>query len=113
MHAQQVAVLSRRNQRSYHDFKGFYAAFLPEARTRYGLGFLACLKFRLKPLSQASVPLVVAMHKGTPREFFSQWFALPVWIWPQILALAALNYFRERRRNAELWKRVPAALTYE
>lgn len=113
VHAQQVAVLSRRNQRSYRDFQGFYDGFLPEARARYGLGFWASLKFRLKPLSQASAPLVVALHKGRPGEFFSQGFALPFWIWPQVMALTALNYFRERRRNAELWRQVPPSLTYE
>lgn len=113
VHAQQVAVVSRKNQRSYRDFRDFYGEFLPAARLRYGLGFRARCKLALKPLSQASAPLVVALRKRVWRDFFSQWFALPWWLWPQVLALAALNYFREGRRNAELWKTVPPSLTYE
>jgi hypothetical protein len=106
-------VVSRRNQRSYRDFRDFYGAFVPMARARYGLGFWACCKLRLKPLSQASAPLVVALRKKAWRDFFSQWFALPWWLWAQVLLLAGLNYFREGRRNAELWKVVPPSLTYE
>ena len=113
VHAAQVAVVSRRNQRSYRDFRDFYGAFVTMARARYGLGFWACCKLRLKPLSQASAPLVVALRKKAWRDFFSQWFALPWWLWPQALLLAWLDYFREGRRNAELWKIVPPSLTYE
>lgn len=113
VHAAQVAVESRRNQRSYRDFRDFYGEFIPEARNRYALGCWACFKLRLKPLSQAGAPLVVALFKGAWRDFFSQWFALPWWLWPQVLLLAGLNYFRERRRNAELWRHVPPTLTYE
>lgn len=113
VHAQQVAVVSRKNQRSYRDFRDFYGAFLPEARRRYGIGPRSYFMLRLKPLSQASAPLVVALHKGAVRDFFSQCFALPLWTWLPVLGLSALNYFRERRRNAELWKTVPPSLTYE
>lgn len=113
VHGQQVAVQSRKNQRSYRDFRDFYGEFIPEARNRYALGWWACCKLRLKPLSQASAPLVVALFKGALRDFFSQWFALPWWLWPQVLLLTGLNYFRARRRHAELWRHVPPALTFE
>jgi glycosyltransferase involved in cell wall biosynthesis len=113
VHAAQVAVQSRRNQRSYRDFRDFYGEFVPAAHARYALSPWACYKLRLKPLSQASAPLVVALRKRAWRDFFSQWFALPWWLWLQVLALTGLNYFREGRRNAELWKSVPPALTYE
>jgi glycosyltransferase involved in cell wall biosynthesis len=113
VHAAQVAVQSRRNQRSYRDFRDFYGEFVPSARMRYSLGPWACFKLRLKPLSQASAPLVVALRKRTWRNFFAQWLALPWWLWLHVLALSGLNYLRESRRNAELWKRVPPTLTYE
>ena len=113
VHSQQVAVKSRKNQRSYRDFRDFFASFIPEARLRYTLGFWACFKLNLKPVSQASAPLVVALFKRTYREFFSQWLSLPWWIWPQVLLLTGINLFRERRRNAELWRKVPPTLTYE
>lgn len=113
VHSQQVAVKSRKNQRSYRDFRDFYTEFIPEARSRYALGRWACFKLSLKPISQASAPLVVALFKRAWREFFSQWLSLPWWLWPQILLITGVNYFRERRRNAELWKHVPPGLTYE
>lgn len=113
VHAQQVAVLSRKNQRSYRDFRDFYRVFLPEAGKRYDIGRWPMAKLRLKPLSQASAPLVVALHKRNAGDFFAQWVALPFWLWLPVLPLALLNFFRERRRNAKLWKQVPPALTYE
>lgn len=113
VHGQQVAVKSRKSQRSYQDFRDFYAEFIPEARSRYALGCWACLKIRLKPMSQASAPLMVALFKGAWRDFFSQLFCLPWWLWPQVVLFAWLNYFRQRRRNAELWKYVPPSITYE
>ena len=113
VHAQQVAVLSRKNQRSYRDFRDFYAAFLPEAKRRYRIGLWPFLKLRLKPLSQASAPLVVAMHKRQPFQFLSQWMALPVLLWLPVLPLACANFFREKRRNAQLWEKVSPSLTYE
>lgn len=113
VHDQQVAVKSRKNQRSYRDFREFYAEFIPVARSRYALGYWACFKLRLKPISQASSPLVVALFNGAWRDFLSQWISLPWWLWPQVLLIAVLNYFRERRRNAELWRHVPPSLTYE
>jgi len=113
VHAQQVAVLSRKNQRSYRDFRDFYAEFIPVARTRYALGLWAITKLALKPLSQASSPLVVALRRRAWRDFFAQWLILPWWIWLQVLLLTGLNYFHEGRRNAELWKKVTPSLTYE
>lgn len=113
VHAAQVAVISRRNQRSYRDFHDFYGEFVPKVCARYDLSFWACYKLRLKPISQASAPLVVALRKKAWREFFSQWFALPWWLWLQVLLLTGLNYFREGRRNNKLWKTVPPSLTYE
>ena len=113
VHAQQVAVLSRNNQRSYRDFRDFYAAFLPAARRRYRIALWPFLKLRLKPLSQASAPLVVALHLRRGGDFFRQWLALPFWLWLPVLPLVCLNYRREKRRNAELWKQVSPARTYE
>lgn len=113
VHSQQVAIISRQNQRSYRDFRDFYATFSEEARVLYGLSLFAYLKLRLKPVSQASAPLVVALHKQEGTKFFAQLFALPVHLWPIVLGLTAINYFKERRRLAPLWKIVPAKLTYE
>ena len=113
VHPQQVAVVSRKNQRSYRDFRDFYQTFGPEARDRYGLSRLAYWKLRLKPASQASAPLVVALFKREPGSFFAQLWALPMLLWPVVLALVARNFFLERRRLGPLRKLVPDEIIFE
>ena len=113
VHPQQVAVVSRKNQRSYRDFRDFYQVFGPEARDRYGLSRLAYWKLRLKPASQASAPLVVALFKREPGIFFAQLQALPVLLWPVVLILTVRNFFLERRRLGPLRKLVPDEIIFE
>ena len=113
VHPQQVAVVSRKNQRSYRDFRDFYQTFGPEARGRYGLSRLAYWKLRLKPASQASAPLVVALFKREPGIFFAQLQALPVLLWPVVLILTVRNFFLERRRLGPLRKLVPDEIIFE
>lgn len=113
VHPQQVAVVSRKNQQSYRDFRDFYRTFSPEARDRYGLSQLAYWKLCLKPASQASAPLVVALFKREPGIFFAQLQALPVLLWPVVLTLTARNFFLERRRLGPLRKLVPDEIIFE
>lgn len=113
VHGQQVAVASRKNQRSYRDFRDFYRHFAPEARQRYGLGWFAYLKLRMKPLSQAAAPLVVAALTRRGREFFQQLFALRIWMWPPVLVIGLLNFTRESRRTRQLRQAVPVNLIFE
>ena len=113
VHGQQVAVASRKNQRSYRDFRDFYRHFAPEARQRYGLGWFAYLKLRMKPLSQAAAPLVVAALTRRGREFFQQLFALRIWMWPLVLVIGLLNFTRESRRTQQLRQAVPVNLIFE
>ena len=113
VHPQQVAVVSRKNQRSYRDFRDFYRTFGPEARDRYGLSRLAYWKLRLKPASQASAPLVVALFKREPGVFFAKLQALPVLLWPVVLTLTVRNFFLERRRLGPLRKHVLDEIIFE
>jgi glycosyltransferase involved in cell wall biosynthesis len=113
VHGQQVAVASRKNQRSYRDFRDFYRRFAPEARRRYGLGRVAYLKLRMKPVSQAAAPLVVAALTLRGGEFLRQLFALRVWMWPPVLAVGLINFYRESRRTRQLRKAVPVSLIFE
>ena len=113
VHPQQVAVVSRKNQRSYRDFRDFYQTFGPEARNRYGLSRIAYWKLCLKPASQASAPLVVALFKREPGIFFAQLQALPVLLWPVVLTLTVRNFFLERRRLGPLRKLVPDEIIFE
>ena len=113
VHPQQVAVVSRKNQRSYRDFRDFYQTFGPEARDRYRLSRLAYWKLRLKPASQASAPLVVALFKREPGVFFAKLQALPVLLWPVVLTLTVRNFFLERRRLGPLRKHVLDEIIFE
>ncbi len=113
VHPRQVAVVSRKNQRSYRDFQNFYQTFGPEVRDRYGLSQLAYWKLRLKPASQASAPLVVALFKREPGIFFTQLQALPFLLWPVVLTLTVRNFFVERRRLGPLRKLVPDKIIFE
>lgn len=113
VHSLQVAVNARKNLRSFRDYRDFYREFVPWANRRYKLGIFALLKLRLKPISQAAAPFVVMLHKRDFKDLGSQWMAMPLSIMTIVPLFILLNYFRERRRNLELWKRVPASLTYE
>ena len=113
VHSQQTFVLSRKNQRSYRDFRDFYKEFLTHCRHHYQIGPLAYLKIRLKSTSQASAPLVVAVYKKRAGDFFRHLISLPVWIWPAALFLACLNYIKLGKKNKELWKQVSPSITFE
>lgn len=113
VHSAQVAVASRRSQRSYRDFRDFMADFLPEAVRLYALPVISALRLRLKPASQASAPIVVALRCRKFSEIPSAFLNLPLLLWPLVSALSVLNYYREGRRNAVLWKSVPPEITYE
>lgn len=113
IHGAQVAVSSRRSQRSYRDFRDFFREFIPAAARRYSLSPLALLKLRLKPASQAAAPLVVALRTRSPGAFMRALAALPLHVWPTAFLFCTVNYFREGRRNAVLWRHVPPGLTYE
>ncbi|MEY3958304.1 MAG: hypothetical protein RJA37_907 [Verrucomicrobiota bacterium] len=113
VHGAQVAVHSRRSQRSYRDFRDFFREFVPEAVRRYSLSPWAAFKLRLKPASQAAAPLVVAIRSRNFGIFCRALTSLPPHVWPLALLFCAVNYFREARRNAVLWRQVPPELTYE
>jgi glycosyltransferase involved in cell wall biosynthesis len=113
VHSQQVAVLSRKNQRSYRDFRDFYQEFLANSSKRYQMSPLAYLKIKLKPISQASAPLVVALYKKNYLFFLKHLISLPFWIWPTVIFLTFVNYFRTGKKNKELWKKVSPLITFE
>lgn len=113
VHSSQVAVASRRNQRSYRDFRDFMEEFLPEASRLYALPFHALMRLRLKPSSQASAPIVVALRRRRLREIWPSLVCVPALIWPLVIGLSVLNYFREGRRNRVLWQTVSPEITYE
>lgn len=113
VHSRQVTVSSRENNRSYRDFRDFYKEFLTQSKKRYELGFIACLKIKLKPVSQASAPLVVALLRRNISIFFKQLNTLPVTIWPVVIVLTFVNYIKLCRKNKELWKQVSPSITFE
>lgn len=113
VHPAQVAVAARRTQKSYRDFRDFFGSFIPEAASRYSLSLPVQLVLRLKPYSQAAAPVVVALHRRSWGSILPCMKPLPLMAWPLVTAFAALNYFREWRRNAALWRKVPPHLSYE
>jgi len=113
VHSQQTFVLSRKNQRSYRDFRDFYKEFLTKWSHHYHISPISYLKIRLKSTSQASAPLVMAVYKKRVGDFFSHLISLPVWMWPAVFFLTCVNAIKLWKKNRELWKQVSPSITFE
>jgi hypothetical protein len=113
VHSQQVAVVSRRNLRSYHDFKAYFPTFARELKRSFKLPPSVYWKLRLKPFSQAANLLVVFLHKKDWLGLCKAFAGLPWQLWLPVIPCVARNYVAQNRRNRELWRIVPKAITLE
>ena len=46
-------------------------------------------------------------------EFRQQLLALRIWMWPPVLVIGLLNFYRESRRTRQLRQSVPVNLIFE
>ncbi len=113
VHSQQVAVISRRSLRSYHDYRRFFPGFADKAGREFDLSAKAKLGIRLKPLSQAANALVVPLILKDRTRFWASFRQLPVPLWIFVWPFVWRNYRAHLVRNHELWKICSPKITLE